>query len=316
MSNPRQAFRFLLVGLASLVMSTAGFAQEQKEQPAQPQPRPQLINPKGQPPIQPGKWPPQRVGEVGNIPNLRIVNGRQLNTVSPEQYLDLDRIKRARIPQEIQRQVARLASDDFAEREDASRELRSSPLPDELLVAVLEQDVLTAEQRNRMLRVVRWRVRDRPRGAVGIRMSTSRKGVMVTELVPGLPAERVLKVGDQITRINDTEVRSNTGLVGVVQRLLPGTTITMTVLRPITVKDGGPPANEQPDEEPEERIEVEFQLGSYAKLDNEPEALGLTNPETERRNQTVRAIQQRYGATADVLERVIVTDTDSDSDGN
>ena len=167
-----------------------------------------------------------------------------------------------------------------------------------------------------MLRVVRWRVRDRPRGAVGIRMSTSRKGVMVTELVPGLPAERVLKVGDQITRINDTEVRSNTDLVGVVQRLLPGTAITMTVLRPKSVKDGDPPANGQPDEMPEERIEVEFQLGSYAKLDNEPEALGLTNPETERRNQTVRAILQRYGVSADLLEGVIVTETGSDANGN
>ena len=53
-----------------------------------------------------------------------------------------------------------------------------------------------------------------------------------------------------------------------------------------------------------ERIDVEFPLGSYAKLDNEPDALGLANPETERRNLMVQAIQERYGEKPEILENV------------
>ena len=313
----KHLFRFQLlvpVCVACMAISTIGAGQQEKQPPAeqnqQPQAEPRRIKP-GDQAVNPRQWPPQQGKAIQNNPPLRLVNRNRFNNPVPELHLDLERIKRAQIPQEIQRQVARLASDDFQEREDASRELRNSPLPDEVLIAVLERNILSAEQRNRMLRVVRWRVRDRPRGAVGIRMSTNRKGVVVTELVPDLPAERVLKVGDQIIRINDTEVRSNTDLVGVVQRLLPGTRITMTVLRPIPPQEGNPP----PDEIPEERIEVEFPLGSYAKLDNEPDALGLTNPETERRNMMVRAIQKRYAVTAELLEGAIVTETETAADG-
>ncbi|MCH2161699.1 MAG: PDZ domain-containing protein [Phycisphaerales bacterium] len=283
---------------------------------AQQADEPQVDEPRAKPRAVPGGQVrqvfPRKVEGGQLVAPMVIINRDRFNRAVPEDLLDLDRIKRAQIPQEILRQVQRLASDDFTEREAASEELRSSPLPDEVLIAVLERKVLEPEQRNRLLRTLRWRVRDRPRGAVGIRMNTSRKGVVVTELVPDLPAERVLKVGDQIIQINDTEVRSNNDLVGVVQQLLPGTRIRMTILRPIPQDD----RKVAPDEMPEERVEVEFPLGSYAKLDNEPEALGLTNPETERRNMMVRAIQQRYGSTAALLDNIVVSETDATRNGN
>jgi hypothetical protein len=128
-------------------------------------------------------------------------------------------------------------------------------------------------------------------------MSAGREGVLITELLPDLPAEKVLKVGDQIIRINDVTVRVNRDLVEVVQRLLPGTAIHMRVLRPAA------------EGEEYEAIDVEFPLGSYKKLGNDPDALGSLNPETDRRRRFIRAIDARYGAKPEVVSTSIGTET-------
>jgi hypothetical protein len=103
------------------------------------------------------------------------------------------------IPSLVVAKVEQLGSGSFEERELATVSLRSMPVADEVLMAVLEKGGLDEEQRNRMLGVLRWRVLHRPRGAVGIRMEPAAsgiRGVLVTEVIKDLPAERVLRVGD------------------------------------------------------------------------------------------------------------------------
>lgn len=206
-------------------------------------------------------------------------------------------IRNARIPTSVMKAVQGLSDSSFATREAASESLRRSSVPDEVFMAVLDRENLQQEQRHRLLRVLQWRIQNRPRGAVGIRMSPGRGGILINELVPGLPAEKVLRVGDTIVQINDMVVRENSDLVGVVQRLAPGTRIRMTVLRPHGNAVKG------------ERIEVEFELGSYSKLGNEPDVLGLSNPETSRRKALMQAIEERFAARPELLEGQLVSES-------
>ena len=238
-----------------------------------------------------------------NIPQLK--NRNQMFRRSLNDLLDIDKLKRSKIPTEVLDLVARLASDDFAEREAASSALRKIALSDDILLAVLEQRPLGFEEQNRLLRVIQWRVRERRRGAVGIRMRMAQSGVVITELVAGLPAEQVLEVGDEIVMINGEVVRSNDDLVKVVQALLPETLIKMMVLRPKKLKPGEVLGKAQ---QPKEEIEVEFPLGDYEKLQSDPNATGLTNPETERRKELVRAIQERYEPKAARIQGSLPSD--------
>jgi hypothetical protein len=217
--------------------------------------------------------------------------------VQRKEVLPEELIRNARIPGSVTNEVARLSDESFTLRETASAALRSSPVPDEVLMAVLDREDLKPEQRHRLLRVLQWRIHQRPRGAVGIRMSPGRGGVLINELVPGLPAEKVLRVGDTIVMINDIVVRENSELVGVVQRLVPGTLIRMTVLRSNGIA------------EKIERIEVEFPLGSYAKLGNEPDVLGRSNPETNRRKNLMEAVEVRFAVSPELLVGQLATES-------
>ena len=209
--------------------------------------------------------------------------------VTPPESIDLAAIKRAQIPRAIMDLVAELGDDDFANRESASELLRVSSVSDIVLMRILESNELDYEQRHRLLRVMRWRVLHKPRGAVGIQMKPGDLGVEITRVIPELPAEKVLKIGDQILKINTKEVRANNDLVGVVQSMLPGTLIQMKIWRPDPNGDGGT------------QIEVEFPLGSYEKLENNNSNLNFSNPETDRRNRMVEWLNFRYKTQSNTI---------------
>ncbi len=206
------------------------------------------------------------------------------------------------VPQRVRAAVARLGDGEFAARERASTELREMSITNEVLMAVLEQGGLDEEQRNRLLRVLRWRVLYRPRGAVGIRMEPSGtaisvRGVLVTEVIPGLPAEQVLRVGDVILDIDGQRITTSGDLIGRVQRLQPGDPIRMGVIRPVPSETpDGPGILRFEGDRVFEEIDVEFPLGSYDKLGNDPSASAMGNPETMRRRGRVEAIWGRWGS--------------------
>jgi hypothetical protein len=74
-----------------------------------------------------------------------------------------------------------------------------------------------------------------PRGALGIRMemlaARERKGVRITGLIAGMPAERVLKVDDVVTKVNGVELGDRTDLIREVQGLPPGAEVAVVVER-------------------------------------------------------------------------------------
>ncbi|MDE0888800.1 MAG: PDZ domain-containing protein [Phycisphaerales bacterium] len=227
---------------------------------------------------------------------------RSLGSVGSIDGLDVKSLRRSAIPDLVADKVVQLGSGSFEDRENATASLRSMPVADEILMAVLEQGGLDEEQRNRMLGVLRWRVLHRPRGAVGIRMepaATGIRGVLVTEVIKDLPAERVLRVGDVILEINGAGLATSSDLISKVQRLQPGDQIRMKVLRPVPADTPDAPGIVRLDRDRAfEEVDVEFLLGSYEKLGNDPTASALGNPETMRRRSRVEAIWARWGTDA------------------
>ena len=218
--------------------------------------------------------------------------------------VDLKAVRTTPIPDAIVPLVADLADPSWAIREAATARLRTMTFQDEALMRILDQWSLTQEQRQRILNIIDYRITSRKRGALGIRMTPNNVdgivGIVVTDLIDGLPARRVLEIDDVIRRIDGVEIRSNEDLIKHVQQLPPGRRIEVEVLRSLD--------EEAPDpEDPADLVlsdsgrrfqvvQVEFALGSYDKLGDDPR---VSNPETNRRRQQVRRIRERWSVPVD-----------------
>jgi hypothetical protein len=165
--------------------------------------------------------------------------------------------------------VDRLGDPSYAAREEATAELLRGPFHNDELYAVLTQIALTAEQRHRLLSVVRERLLHTPRGAVGIKVDRRwlPGQIVIEELLPDLPGREVLHVGDRITHLRGVPLESWEAFVDEVQTSLPGTKIMVSVerlasgRRPTRRDDAGEAAEPQYD-----RLEIELSLGSADQL--------------------------------------------------
>ena len=252
-------------------------------------------------------------GFVPDLPvgGFKVRQDRVIRTVRGlrQSELDLRAVRTAVVPDRVLELVARLDAEDWNDREAAARALHADEASDEALLKVLDRETLTEEQRQRLMGVVTSRIRERERGAMGIRMSPIAGiagafigGVEVTEVIEGLPAERVLKPGDIIVRIDERVIEQNADLIEHVQRMRPGQVIATKILRPHSVPEG---VEGEPDWIDAgngrwlEPIDVEFALGSYANLN---ENRRVVNPETQRRERLVgeiRAMWDRASVTLD-----------------
>ena len=165
--------------------------------------------------------------------------------------------------------VRRLSSLEWAERADATARLLDRAIPDEQVWVHLRTGGLPAEAHARLLHVGQERLVHAPRGALGIQMAArfeENDGVVVTGLVPGMPAQKVLKPGDRIVSIEGQRIQVSTQLTAIVQARRPGDRIAMIVMRGERdelgrVKGGadGKPV--------ETRVELQVELGSREDLD-------------------------------------------------
>jgi hypothetical protein len=187
--------------------------------------------------------------------------------------------------------VDRLGSPSYAAREEA---------------AVLSRGALTAEQRHRLLSVVRERLLHTPRGAVGIKVDRRwlPDKVVVEELLPDLPAREVLQVGDRITHLRGVPLESWEAFVDTVQSSVPGTKIRVTVERLVsgrrpTRRDVG----EQAEDPRYQELEIELRLGSADQLldpvTGRPQSGG---PVVVRRKREADLALMRFGSEPKVIE--------------
>lgn len=238
------------------------------------------------------------------VPGLRM-DPRQRMVAVADLELDLKRLATTAVPADVAVLIERLNADEFEVRTEATATLRRHPMPDEVLMGVLVRGDLREEQRVRLLGILEWRVMNKSRGAVGVRMTQrgfneDPRGIEVAAVIPGLPAERVLKVGDIIQRLNGKMTDRNEQLILLVQQMRPGERLKVEVLRPIAA----PPDPDAPGELVQgdgdrwyEPVEVEIVLGSYEKLNEVPTR---DNAETRRRTQLVWKMRGLWGDPAEV----------------
>ena len=173
-----------------------------------------------------------------------------------------DALREISVQSTVQQLVDQLDHAKYAKRRSATMQLRELRVNRKQYYALLAHDGLSPEQRHRLLNVVRYRLLHMPRGALGISMQRQAPddGVRITALIPDMPAERVLKVGDVIVAISGKAIKSSEELVEHVQSKRPGDSIQLTVER---VLDNPGNGNGKP-----QAVDVELVLGSTRDLFN------------------------------------------------
>ena len=142
--------------------------------------------------------------------------------------------------------VDRLDHPVYLEREAATLTLLKTQCPRRQLYAMLARKPLSDEQRHRLLSVVGMQLLAIPRGALGITFRFNPPDgdqpgeVVISDVVPGLPAERVLQRGDRITHVDGVPLRARNALVWEVQSKRPGESVELVVRRPRVDDEGEP----------------------------------------------------------------------------
>lgn len=202
-----------------------------------------------------------------------------------------------RIDPALRRLLQRLDDDAFAVREEAMNALLAARVDVRRLCALLAEDNLSAEQRCRLLLLLHRQLILAPRGALGISMvarSDDPGGIEVLDLVDGMPSQRVLRIGDRITRIDGRRVRSGDELIILVQAKQPGNETTLTVMREKRDEEGRL-VRDVEGRRAYETLNVVIELGSSAELANPNSALALRQgPVEAAREAEMNEAMRRY----------------------
>ncbi|MHC5023803.1 MAG: PDZ domain-containing protein [Planctomycetota bacterium] len=203
--------------------------------------------------------------------------------------------------------VSQLDDESYLVRERATKLLLESPCNQSALYDVLSSAALSLEQRHRLVRVSQQRLLSIPRGALGISMPPFRRigrieepiPVEVIALIPGLPAERLLRIGDIITHIDGQPLMHQEELRNYVQLRRPGDVVKLTIRRARIGEDGMVVRDPNGDVLQEE-VEIDLALGSVERLREEEDGRnrGASDSEiyTERVGEA-RKIADEYSVT-------------------
>lgn len=167
--------------------------------------------------------------------------------------------------------VRALGATDFAQRDAATTALRDAKVPDEQIWIHLLSTPggLSYEAHARLLDIGYSRIKDAPRGALGIQMAPrmgETDGVTVTALIPNMPAQKVLRPGDRIVELDGKPIQMSQQLSTIVQTKRPGERIALVVMR--GQRDAAGRVVGGPDGRPvETRHELEIEVGSRADLE-------------------------------------------------
>ena len=167
--------------------------------------------------------------------------------------------------------VRDLGATEFAQRDAATTALRDAKVPDEQIWIHLLSTPggLSYEAHARLLDIGYTRIKDAPRGALGIQMAGrmgENNGVTVTALIPNMPAQKVLRPGDRIVELDGKPIQVSQQLSTIVQTKRPGERIALVVMR--GQRDAVGRVVGGPDGRPvETRHELEIEVGSRADLE-------------------------------------------------
>lgn len=157
-------------------------------------------------------------------------------------------------------------------RESATMRLARDRMVDErAIVQQLSDVVMTQEQRLRLLRAIEMRLLILPKGAIGISMKEHIsdfvdqegkpiRGVEIIDLIPGMPAEEVLRVGDVMVALDGEAFENPTQVSQLIKRHWPGDEVELEIAR-----DGHMEENDRIRKS--ERLTVRIKLGSTKQLE-------------------------------------------------
>lgn len=167
--------------------------------------------------------------------------------------------------------MERLDSERWLDRETATIDLaRDRVVEERVIVERLAQSLMTQEQRLRLLRAIETRLLLLPKGAVGISMKKHIsdfvdhngepvRGVEVVDLIPGMPAEDVLRIGDVMVSIEDEPLEIPSQVSSLIKQYWPGDEVELEIARDEM-------ANGEEGERRSRRIRIRIKLGSTDQL--------------------------------------------------
>jgi hypothetical protein len=196
---------------------------------------------------------------INELPETTVPSAQQLRHIA--------------IDPQIRAYVTDLADAAFKVREEATQHLLDAATDKMQVYALLAGDDLSTEQRYRLLAIVREHLIKTPRGAIGISMSSfpinagGQIEIRVTDLLPGLPAERVLQIGDRIIQVDGMPLMQGDDLQFRVQSKRPGEKVKLTVKR-TEVDEEGQVVMDVDNQVRFKTMELELELGSAELLKN------------------------------------------------
>jgi hypothetical protein len=217
---------------------------------------------------------------------------------------DPTQLKNVKIDPTLRAVVHQLEDPSFEVREQATKKLiEMAPDKMQLYAMLAPGSDLSPEQRYRLLAALREHLLKSPRGAVGISMEPVQQmmggplEIRVTDLLPGLPAERVLKVNDRITHVDDQPLFAYDDLQFRVQCKRPGDKVALIIKRPRTELEA-PPAGREANHQPQfDVMRIELELGSAELLRefNEARAAQFNQalPQLPQRVETMRLAEAK-----------------------
>jgi hypothetical protein len=296
--------------LAAVAVLALGLApRPQDDAPAAPAANPV---PAPEPQAKPNpRIPAQKPGNNPN-PNALLRNGAALRAGQDDpgvamelamvESMSHERLLRVDPPASLIALLPALDDPSFAVREKTSKRLLDRAFSDEAIWAVLDRFPLSAEARERLLNAAYRRVTERPRGALGIRMGTApadHPGIVVQATLPGMPAEKFLRVGDVIEAVDGRAVSKTYDLVESIQNFPPGHEIKIQLRRTERDAQGRPliGANGEIVERP---VDLVMPLGNADDLDKsdlgDPRA--AQNMQLQQRMLEARRVLRRFAAPA------------------
>jgi len=216
--------------------------------------------------------PPQKPGAVLPVIQVKPEIRRQLapaGIVADKTYLpSAEELNEVPIEERLLLCIERLGDASYAVREAATVELRTAHFVRRQIYAALSRLDLSAEQRYRLMTAVQDALLLTPRGAVGIGVNERARltnKIVVDRLLPDLPAQDVLLIGDRITHLHGKPLPNWRAFVKEVQTRAPGAKITVTVERLVSPRRSS--RRQIGVQEPQfTTLDIEIELGSAEML--------------------------------------------------
>lgn len=146
----------------------------------------------------------------------------------------------------VWREIDALDDPSWIRREEATERLKNLEYDDDAIFILLQDTDRSHEQVYRLLQILRHRLLNRPKGAVGISMDTNTgDDVVVLEVIPGMPAEKVLRPGDHLLAVDGVAVRDSDHFGDLVKAKRPGETVDITFVRAELDANGNPRRDER-----------------------------------------------------------------------